>query len=337
MGIKSSIIEYAKSIGVDYIGFSNSEFSNVFKNNLKESRINGRLSSFEESDELNRIDTKSIMNDGKTFISIGIGYKYIEVNQSKPYFSKYTLGLDYHKIVNEKLSMISKFINEEFNGECMCFCDTSKFHDKEIALKCGIGFQGKNTNIITEKHGSFIFLGEILTNIYIEEDNPIESKCGECRKCIDACPVNALDEKGIVGSKCLSYITQQKNLHIDEENLIGKRVFGCDTCQDVCPFNKGAKLSECNEFIPLDYLVNIDIEEILSLSNKEFKQKYSKHALAWRGKFIVQRNVIIAAGNTKDERFIKVLEKKLNDEKLGVYALNSINKIKEFKGDKIND
>ncbi|MEG0133924.1 MAG: tRNA epoxyqueuosine(34) reductase QueG [Clostridium sp.] len=334
MDIKNNIINYSKRIGIDYIGFSDIDFSQKFVNNLKESRIDGRLSSFEESDEFKRVDVKSLMNDGKTFISIGIGYKYNEISRTRPYLSKYTLGTDYHMIVNNKLKLLSKYIEENYNGKSMLFCDTSRLHDKEIALKSGIGFQGKNTNIITDKHGSFVFLGELLTNVFIERDLPVEEKCGECRKCIDACPVSALSDKGIDGQKCLSYITQKKILDISDETLIGNRVFGCDTCQDVCHFNKGKEISSIEEFKPFDYLTNIDIEELLTISNKGFKEKYSKHALAWRGKFIIQRNVIIALGNSKKEEYIPLLLNKLNDEKLGIYAKRALEKIQKYKGEK---
>ncbi|MEF9935331.1 MAG: tRNA epoxyqueuosine(34) reductase QueG [Clostridium sp.] len=333
MNAKSSIIKFAKSIGVDYIGFSDTHFSSDFVNNLRRSREENRLSSFEESNELERVNIDSLMERPRTFISIGIGYKVNEVSTIKPYFSKYTLGIDYHRIINEKLKLISDYIKEEFDGECLQFCDTSKLHDKEIAIKCGIGFQGKNTNIITRNHGSFVFLGEILTNIYLESDEIQDNKCGDCRRCIDACPVNAIGEKGLDGKKCLSYITQKKVLDDGDENSLSKRIFGCDTCQDVCPYNKNIELSNTPEFEPMEYLVNIDYNEILSISNKEFKEKYTRHSLGWRGKFIIQRNVIIALGNLKERKYIPLLESKLEDDKLGVYARNALDKIKQYKGE----
>ncbi|MEG0641086.1 MAG: tRNA epoxyqueuosine(34) reductase QueG [Clostridium sp.] len=331
MYIKSSIIDYAKEIGIDYIGFSDTNFTKEFIGNLRKCREKNKLSGFEEEDEFKRVDVDSVLPGANTFISVAIPYKYINISYNKPYVSKYTLGNDYHKTLANKLELLKSFIQESYKEKCMVFCDTGVFSDKEIARKCGIGFIGKNTNIITKNYGSYVFLGEILTTLKIEPSKEIENRCDKCDLCIRSCPSKAIDKEGLDSKKCLSYVSQKKEeLTLGEAELLGTRVFGCDICQDVCPYNKNTLNSAISEFVPVDYLLNIDIEEILSMSNKEFKRKYSSHALAWRGKFIIQRNCIIACGNSRNKEYISILENKRDDIRLKLYIETAIKKLSEL-------
>ncbi|KMT20823.1 tRNA epoxyqueuosine(34) reductase QueG [Clostridium cylindrosporum] len=330
MNIKNNIIDYANKIGVPYIGFTDTTFSKKFINNLKNRRNENKLSGFEEEDELKRVDIESLLNGAKTIVSIALPYKYKDQNYIEPYFSKYTMGEDYHRILTSKLNLIKSYIEDNFNEKCIFFCDTGVVSDKEIARKSGLGFVGKNTNIITKNHGSYVFLGEIITTLEIEPCNAKESLCGSCDKCIKACPAKAIDETGIDGKRCLSYITQKKDdLTLEEMERLGNRIFGCDTCQDVCPHNKEVSTSNIDEFKPLEHSMNINLEELLFMSNKEFKIKYGRQALAWRGKFIVQRNAIIAAGNSRNKKYIEVLKKKKDDIRLQNYIDIAIEKINQ--------
>lgn len=332
MSIRESIVNYAKSINIDCIGFSNTSFNKSFIERLKLKRELEMLSGFEEENELKRVDIEALLKGSNTLISIALPYKYKDIDKSKPYISKYTLGEDYHKVLIEKLQMIEKFINSNYNSSCMLYCDVGVLSDKEIARKSGIGFQGKNTNIITKQYGSFIFLGEIITTLKIEPSEEIANECGDCRICVNACPAKALSDNGIDGKRCLSYITQKKEeLTRKEMDMLGTRVFGCDTCQDVCPYNKGKKISNVEEFKPVDFLLNINIEEILFMTNKEFKNKYGKYALAWRGKHIIQRNLIIAAGNSNNKFYVDILKKKKDDLRLKKYVDIALEKLESYR------
>lgn len=331
MNIKSSIIDYARKIGIECIGFTNTVFSEEFCNRLRFKREKNLLSGFEESDENKRVNTDDLLKGARSIISIALPYKYRDQNYFSPYVSKYTLGEDYHRVLTIKLELLKKYIEDNYDEKSLIFCDTGVLSDKEVARKSGIGFQGKNTNIITKKYGSYVFLGEVLTTLEIEQDIEKKSLCMNCNKCIVACPANALSENGLDSKKCLSYITQKKeDLTNEEINTLGLRIFGCDTCQDVCPFNKEVSTSSIEEFKPLDILMNMDLEEILSMSNKEFKFKYGKHALSWRGKYIIQRNLIIAVGNSKNKEYIKILQNKKHDLKLKKYIDISIEKLNEL-------
>lgn len=331
LNIKENLIDYANKIGIECIGFTDINFSKEFINNLKHKRENNMLSGFEESDEMKRVNIKSLLKGANSIISIGIPYKFLDQNKDDLYVSKYTLGEDYHKVVMSKLKMLEKFINDYYNSECVLGCDVGVLSDKEIARKAGIGFQGKNSNIITTKYGSYVFLGEIITTLEIESSQELDLDCGNCTLCIDACPSGAISEDGVDGKKCLSYITQKKDdLTIEEINKMGTRVFGCDTCQDICPHNKNKILSNIEEFKPKEILLKLDLEEILFMSNKEFKNKYGSYAFAWRGKHIMQRNLVIASGNSKNKAYIDILKRKESDLKLKRYieiALQKLNNL----------
>lgn len=328
MKIKNEIIEFAKSIGIKYIGFSDIGFEEDFVQRLKQKREKGYLSGFEEEDENKRTDLNAILNEVKTVISIALPYRTIETKKTKPYLSKSSLGMDYHKVLKTKLEQLSGFIEENYKAKCAYFTDIGPLHDREIAKKCGIGFYGKNSNIITEKYGSFVFLGEILTDIFIDRDSQAVGGCGECNLCIKACPAKAIEEPYYVNAKkCLSYVSQKKDELSDEEiNKLGLRIFGCDTCQDVCPFNKIAEASNIDEFIPEKWNIDIDEEKILGMTNKEFKDSFGKTSSGWRGKDLIKRNLIIAMGNSKNREYIKIL-KNYKNEKLKKYIEKSLNKL----------
>jgi epoxyqueuosine reductase len=328
MNIKSKIIEFGKSIGIDYIGFSDVEFNDEFYKSIRQRRENGHLSGFEESDENIRINTRTLLPEVNTLISIIVPYRTIEVNKDKPYFSKASLGLDYHKIVKEKLELLSSFLYNNFRAKCECYCDIGPLSDREIAKKCGLGFYGKNTNIITKKYGSFVFLGEILTDIYIDRDSELETNCGECELCIKACPVGAIEKPYYINAKkCLSYVGQKKDeLSDDEINSLGNRIYGCDTCQDVCPYNSIKEISTIPEFYPEEWNYNLNEEYILNMSNKDFKEKFGKTSSGWRGNKILKRNLIIAMGNSKNKNYLQIL-KKQKDKGLEYYVNKAIMKV----------
>lgn len=278
MSIKKDVISFANAIGIEYIGFCDAHFNQKFVERLNYSYNKGYNCEFQEKNVEKRLNVQEFMEDARTFISIALPYKTVEIDKSKPYLSKSSLGLDYHNVLKNKLRIIEDFLQEKYYAKTLSFVDTSPLHDREIAYMCGIGFYGKNSTIITEKYGSYIFLGEILTNIYIEPDTPKESMCGKCNKCILSCPAYAIEEDYFVNSnKCLSYITQKKSdLSEYEQNKIGLRIYGCDTCQDVCPFNINAQKSNIIDFLPFDWNININVEDFINMSNKNSMKHLKK-------------------------------------------------------------
>jgi epoxyqueuosine reductase len=334
--MKKEIIKFANSIEIENIGFSNTQFNTEFILRLQERRENGHLSGFEEADELKRMDLNSLLNNVKTIISVALPYRTWEPDCGKPYFSKSSLGSDYHKVLKKKLELLKDFLHNKYGANSIGFCDIGPLHDRELAQKSGIGFYGKNTNIITHKYGSFVFLGEILTDIFIEVDEPLESQCGECTLCINACPVGAIEKPYYINAqKCLSYVSQnKKDLTEVEIDKLGMRIYGCDTCQDVCPYNIAASRSDIKEFIPMPWNRDALKFDLLNMTNSMFKETYATTTSGWRGKNLLKRNLIIAMGNSNNKDYVDVL-KKIKDEKLKYYIENSIKKLENVNEENI--
>ena len=335
--IKEYIIKKSKELNIDLIGFADGNPLLDIKEYLHQ-RINNSINTeFEEIDIEKRIDPKLTFPDCRSIIVIGLSYnvdyKMDDSNILKGSLSKSSWGIDYHKVLREKIEELIHEIRKEIDFNCKYFVDTGPLVDRELAKKAGIGYYGKNCSIINKEYGSFIFFGYILTDLDIDiEERVVEDECGDCNLCVKACPANSLDGKNSMNPKrCISYLTQTKEI-IPEELMekMGIRIYGCDTCQLICPKNKGVKKSTHREFIPELTKGIIEIEELLNMTNRQFKEKYGSMAGSWRGKNILKRNSIIALGNMKDKNNIDLLveEKKKNIPLLNPYIDWAIDKIR---------
>lgn len=292
MDNKKSILDFCYSLGLDTVGFCQCRRLEELKPFLENRKLKGLQNEFEEENVEKRINPFIYMEEGKTIISIAFPYLHDIEENSDLYFSKYTRGRDYHIVVSDYLKKICEYI-KSLGGKAIYFVDSNMLPERYIAYLSGIGFIGKNNMIITEKYGSYVFLGEIITDFQIQPDMPVDQKCGECIKCLTTCPTKSINKTGSIPNICLSYITQKK--HIEDvwfEKLEG-RMFGCDSCQNTCPFNEGVKLSGIVEFKPYDHMKDISLEELASIDNKVFKEKYSVTSCGWRGKNVLQRNALI--------------------------------------------
>ncbi len=220
----------------------------------------------------------------ENIISIAFPYNYLDTD-SKNGFSIYTKRLDYHKVVKKYLDQICEFIHKH-NFEAKGYVDNNRLPEKSIAQLAGLGFIGRNGLIITKKYGSYVFLGEIITDFQFQQlDTPVESLCKDCYICEKGCPTNGIKNK----SRCISYLTQQKKLNIEDMNLLGQQIFGCDICQEVCPHNRNISKSNIAEFETLSYM-EYDADFYANM-DKEFFQNHIKQTSAgWRGKNVIIRN-----------------------------------------------
>ncbi len=187
--------------------------------------------------------------------------------------------------------------------------DTGELSDVAVAQRAGLGFIGLNGLLITPEFGSFVYLGEIITNIPFEPDTPMANQCGSCTRCIDYCPPSALLGDGrLNATRCLSYQTQTKGFMPEEfRPKIRSVIYGCDICQQVCPFNKGKDFHFHPDMEPDPEAVMPELQPLLTISNKEFKVKFGHLSGSWRGKKPIQRNAIIALANVKDRTAIPQL------------------------------
>ncbi len=337
--IREFIINKSKELNIDIIGFADEKPLLSIKEYL-EYRIDNNINTeFEEVDIDRRIDPKITFPSCKSIIVVGVSYNVDYISERKDIvkgsLSKSSWGLDYHRVLRKKIEKLIYELKNEIDFDYKYFVDTGPLVDRELANKAGVGYYGKNCSIINKEYGSFIFLGYIMTDLNINiREGKVEEECGDCDLCIKACPTGALGSKYRLNpKKCISYLTQTKEIIPDEYlDKMGIKIYGCDTCQLVCPKNKVVKKSDHEEFLPISTNGIIDIEELLNMSNREFRNKYGSMAGSWRGKNILKRNAIIALGNMKDKKYIELLiaEKNKGNEMLNHYidwALNKINRV----------
>lgn len=245
-----------------------------------------------------RLDPRLLVEDSKSVISLTLNYftTHQQVDISAPKISKYAYGLDYHTVIKEKLQELMYFINENI-GEVggRCFVDSAPVMDKAWAQKSGLGWRGKNSNLISKQAGSFFFLAELIIDLELAYDTPFTTDhCGTCTRCIDACPTNAIVAPYTVdGSKCISYLTIELKNEIPTE-FKGKMenwMFGCDICQDVCPWNRFSTQHQEPAFEPVLELLQLKKEELIEITEDVFKQIFKKSAVK-RTKFNgLKRNI----------------------------------------------
>ncbi len=206
--------------------------------------------------------------------------------------ARYTWATDYHLVVTDYLQRLVDKLSSTNPSELFSIhCDTSPLADRYMAYLAGLGFYGKNKCFINPIWGSYIVIGTVLTTLEFEPNTPMTETCLGCNCCISACLGKCLDHNEFKYDTCKSYLTQKKgDLTDDEQSIVGKSplVFGCDVCQEVCPHNKDLPTTPIVEFQSIEPYV--DIEELESISNKEFKAKYGHRAFSWRGKKILIRN-----------------------------------------------
>lgn len=315
--LQAELIEYAQSIGVDKIGFTHASPFNELKNRLKRQQQLGYQSGFEEADIDKRTEPRLLLNNAESIIAIALAYpsKMEDAPVGKKgarrgIFARASWGIDYHVAVRERLNLIETWLKEKIpQVQVKSMVDTGELVDRAVAERAGIGWSAKNCSIITPEFGSYVYLGEMITNIPFIPDTPIENECGDCTLCLDVCPTGALVNPGQLNAqRCVAFLTQTKDFLPDEfRKEIGNRIYGCDTCQTVCPKNKGKVNWIHEEFKPDTELAKPLLQPLLKMSNKEFKAKFGYMSGSWRGKKPIQRNAIIALAHFKEQEAIPEL------------------------------
>lgn len=232
-----------------------------------------------------RIDPTLLVHGSKTVVSLLASYhhpKHLEQTgiTDKPLIAKYAQGRDYHKVLKKKLKELFTFTSELIGGvEGRYFVDSAPVLDKAWAVRAGLGWVGKNSNILNKNIGSYFFIAEMIIDIQLEYDEPTTDHCGTCTACIDSCPTNAIYEPYRVdATKCISYLTIEHKGEIDKKyhTNIKNWVFGCDICQDVCPWNSKAKLAQLIDFHPRAKVLEADFNQ---LSEKEYNSVFEGSAV----------------------------------------------------------
>ncbi len=271
----------------------------------------------------------------------------INYNSARPYstqvndpkrgwISRYAWGReDYHDSVLKKLRAVEKQLTEALNRgaangnpfeanlgaqsplRTWCYVDTGPIVERVYAKYAGVGWIGKNSCVLNQKLGSWLFLGVILTSLELTPDLPAPDRCGTCTRCLDACPTNAfLGPYQLDANKCISYLTIEKRGAIPEQlrEGMGRHVFGCDICQDVCPWNRKAPASTAPEFQPRDRLVNPALEWLAGIQAEEFREKFRGSPVRRAKLSGLRRNAIVAMGNSRNRKFLSTLQQLRKDE-----------------------
>lgn len=288
----------AKRLGFISCGISRAEFLEDEAPRLEKwlkMKMNGEMKYMENYFE-KRLDPRKLVDDAKSIISLTYNY-YPEDLQNKeaPKVSKYAYGMDYHYVIKEKLNFFLTFIKDKIgNVHGRAFVDSAPILEKAWAAKSGIGWVGKNSNLITKQVGSFYFLAELIVDLDLDYDTIESDHCGQCTACIDSCPTQAITQPYVVdGSKCISYFTIELKENIPKEfkGKFDDWVFGCDVCQDVCPWNKFSKSHKEPLFQSSSEFMKMSRDEWNEITEETFNKIFKNSAVKRTGYKGLTRNL----------------------------------------------
>ena len=337
----------AKELGFDSVGFCKAEVPDRNRQRLQEFIANqeyGDMAWFPHTYK-RRLTPKNMWQDVKSAIVLGMNYgpdtdpmenlKNPDIGN----ISVYARGRDYHDIIKGKLKLLADWIGAYFRNrhcqsipEVKVFVDTAPLMEKALAAQTKLGWQGKHTNIVSHDFGSWLFLGEILTTLELEYDDPARHSCGSCNTCITACPTGAIyDDYKLDSRKCISYLTIEHKGHIADALLepIGNRIYGCDDCLSVCPWNKFEQTTAELKLVARPELNAPPLSELLDLDDASFRKLFTQSPIKRIGYKQFMRNVLIATGNSKDKKYLPQIQKFMKDDaeivkKMAHWAYNKI-------------
>jgi len=323
--LKSKVRRRASQLGIDVIGFAAADEFEREREWLEQRASEGRASGFEEEDVDLRCTPRRLLEGAQTLISAAIAYPSLrELAQPRDgrlrgRISSHSWGRDYHKVLADRLDELARYLEAE-SGEVdrsvrsRVFVDTGPLLDRAVAARAGVGYIGKNTSLITREYGSWVFLGEILTTVWLPPDEPLAGDCGTCELCIKACPTGALvGPYRLDASRCLAQLTQERDLPaINYRKAFGSTLYGCDICQNVCPQNRGVLRYQEADFTPKEAEAYPELLQLFSMSNREFQEAFGHLAGAWRQLSTWQRNALVIIGNRRYEPARGLLQHLLN-------------------------
>ena len=328
-------------LGLDAIGVTrleDSQFAPRLYEYLAEGRHGEMIWMASTADR--RADPKVLWPQARTAIMIGQSYApqtdplAVLDEKDRGAVSVYAQGRDYHDVLKAKIRSLATAFATASGAEVKIFVDTAPLMEKPLAASAGLGWQGKHTNLVSREHGSWLFLGAILTTAELPTDEAEADHCGSCRRCLDACPTNAFPSPyQLDARRCLAYLSIEYKGHIPEEFRVpmGNRVFGCDDCLAVCPWNKFAETSREANYAARQSTSNPPLRDLLALDDATFRAQFAGTPVKRTGRNRVVRNALIAAGNSGDQALLPVVTALLADpapivRAMAVWALHRLAK-----------
>ena len=325
--LTQQIQAHANELGFELVGVTPAAHSETIARYREwiENGYAGKMHYLEKHLSL-KTDVRQLLTEAKSVISLAMNYytldppKALAQDPGRGQISRYAWGDDYHELIRERLLELVTFIKQTAESELktrVCV-DTAPIIEREYAQKAGIGWIGKNTNLIHWRSGSWYFLAEVLVNIVLESDTPeLRGSCGTCTRCIEACPTDAIIEPNLLDSRrCISYLTIELKESIPKalRPEIGNWVFGCDICQEVCPWNSKAVSTTETGFQPRDGNLTPKLLSLVGMTQEEFSRRFKGSPIKRAKRRGFLRNVLVAIGNWGTQRAVPALKDALADD-----------------------
>ena len=288
----------ADELGLDVVGAAPAAPYERTERDIEERRARGLFADmrFTMAQPETSCHPETLLPDAKTVVSAAHCYWYEEppLEPGEGRLPRYT-WYDGYAVLRERLDALGR----RLGGAYRVLVDANQHVDREGAARSGVGFYGKNTMLITRRHGSWVVLGTLITDVEIEATPPLELDCGSCRLCIDACPTGALDEPGTLDStRCLSYWTQAPApIPVEYREALGAQIYGCDICQDVCPWNRGVEKRREAEALPGNATPHVSLVDWLAADGDELRRTYDRLYVPKNDPRYLRRNALVAVGN----------------------------------------
>ncbi|QEX20509.1 epoxyqueuosine reductase [Hypericibacter adhaerens] len=321
---KALIRDEALALGFDAVGFAPASQSERAREGLRDflaQGMQGDMGWLADRREA-RADPRRLWPEARSVIVLAMNYGPAEdplpllAHRERGAISVYARGRDYHDLVKNRLKALARIMAERLGPSVKVFVDTAPVMEKPLAETAGIGWQGKHTNLVSREHGSWLFLGEIFTDLALEPDPAEADHCGQCRRCLDSCPTAAFPAPyRLDARRCISYLTIEHKGHIPRELRapMGNRIYGCDDCLAVCPWNKFASASRHEAFWPRAEIAAPRLADLAELGDPGFRSLFAGTAVKRTGRDRFLRNVLIAIGNSGEASLAAVVLRRLED------------------------
>jgi epoxyqueuosine reductase len=306
--IREAIRDRALASGFDAVGFAEAYLDAEARDGLREYIARGYHGDMGwlAGTAARRSDPRALWPEARTVVVLGVNYApeddplALAETRDRGIVSVYARGSDYHDTLKRRLKALAHWIEERWPGALKLFVDTAPVMEKPLAERAALGWQGKHTNLVSRRFGSWLFLGEIYLSLELEPDAAERDHCGSCHRCLDVCPTAAFPASHQLDARrCISYLTIEHKgmIPVELRPLIGNRIYGCDDCLAVCPWNKFAQASHEPDFLPRAELTAPRLAELAALDDAAFRQMFAGSPVRRTGRDRFLRNVLIAIGN----------------------------------------